>query len=75
MNGHVTITLKELKTGRVVSREIDITNIIDWDTMRPVPTLQSQEIKLNEWIKERGEDQHDSKLELIHWDIQEEVAS
>ena len=67
MNDQVHITLKELKTGRVVSRDIDISNLHCHMTGETMKSKSGQKGKIEEWIRTRGEDQHDSKLELLHW--------
>ena len=68
MNDQIKVIMQEVKTGRYVRRTIDISNIINFDTGYVVPP-QARREKIEEWIKERAEDQHESELELIDFYI------
>ncbi len=63
----VTLTMRDLLNGTIVTRTIDASNAIkstQWDK-RFDPNIQEE--NLNNWINERGNEQHDTLLELISW--------
>ena len=65
----VSVTMKEDNSGKQVTREIDISNLIDWDSGRVITDPDQQKEKLGEWISERAEAQHDCSLTLLSWYI------
>ncbi len=66
---NVHLTMTDDLTGNKVFRTIDISNLINWDTQMIVKTEGKQREMLEEWINERGNDQHDTFLTLNSWII------
>ena len=62
------LELKDLLNNTFVSRQIDLSNIF---TGHKPATKENQTDLLNRWIKERGNDQHETILELKSWEILE----
>lgn len=65
----VHLTLKEHAKNRIVERTIDISNLINWSTGYVATNPEVQRELLQEWIEDRGVDQHDSELSLISWSV------
>jgi len=63
----VYLEMTDKLTGKKVSRAIDISNIIDWNTQKPVETESKQMELLECWINERGNKQHNTLLKLDSW--------
>ena len=64
----VRITMQELENdNREATRDIDISNIMNWDTGRYYTDPDLQHGCLLSWIENRGVEQHDSALQLISW--------
>lgn len=64
----IKLTLKELNTGRIVVREIDGSNFIMEDGEIAM-TRAEQECEILFWMDARGEEQHNSKLDLIEYEV------
>lgn len=67
MNG-VTLNMIDLNTGKEVERKIDITNAMNngidcWE----LGDEASQRANLENWIVERGNEQHATVLILVSW--------
>lgn len=68
----ITVNMQDLWTGKTVTREIDI-SVIYVNGAECWEVAQSQEKReelINEWIKDRANDQHETELELIDFTIQ-----
>ena len=56
-----------------LQREIDVSNfyVIDYvnECLKFENRMPKQEIILNDWINERGNEQHDTILMLVNWEI------
>ena len=65
----VTLNMKDELNGTNVSRTIDGSNLINWSTQKMYQTESTQREMLEEWINERGNEQHDTLLSLIDWTI------
>ena len=68
----ITLTLKEIDhpDQRIRTREIDGSNFI-MENGQMATTQAEREAELLYWIEERGEQQHNSRLELISFTVQE----
>lgn len=74
----VTVIMRdELAEGLpTVERTIDITNLMVNDVNAPsgwerdiLGTEKQQREKINQWISERGNEQHETLLSLVSWEI------
>lgn len=72
----VKLTLKDLFTDKLITRSIDISNILVNDSSAPLNwecnilgNKEQQEARLNEWITDRGNEQHNTLLELVTWEL------
>ena len=67
----ITLNMTDLFTGKEIVRTIDISNIyIDNGTCWEVAKGEErQRGLLNNWIEDRGNEQHDTILELVSWTI------
>ena len=71
---NVTLTMFDELNETNVERTIDITNVMvnnpnaldGWEG-DIIGNKKQIEVKLNEWIKERGNQQHETILTLISW--------
>ena len=63
----IHLTMTDDLTGSKVLRSIDISNLINWNTQMVVKTEGKQREMLEEWINERGNEQHDTLLTLNSW--------
>jgi len=66
----VTLNMQDLYTGESISRTIDGSNAMTsgsecWELRGE----NSQRDSLERWISERGNEQHNTTLELIDWTI------
>lgn len=64
----VTLQMKDLLNDTTIERTIDITNAysngsVCWELRGRL----EQADNLNRWINERGNDQHETILELVSW--------
>ena len=64
----VTLQMKDLLNDTTIERTIDITNAysngsVCWE----LGSRLEQADNLNRWINERGNDQHETILELVSW--------
>ena len=64
----VSLTMKDELTGQIVSRTIDKTNAMKsgascWE----MGNEASQRKRLENWIAERGNKQHETLLQLVSW--------
>jgi hypothetical protein len=64
----VTLQMKDLLNDTTIERTIDITNAysngsVCWE----LRCRLEQADNLNRWINERGNDQHETILELVSW--------
>jgi hypothetical protein len=67
---NVTVTMNDLFTGKQVERTIDITNVmIAGSECQEIAPRHIQERLLNEWIEDRANEQHDTILELVSWEV------
>jgi len=68
----VTLQMKDLFTEASVERTIDISNISVYDGVCNRVLTNPEKIisNLNEWIQERGNEQHNTILELISYSIE-----
>ncbi len=67
----VTIQVKGAN-GREWTRELDISNLCyeDGNGNNRVATSRAvQEMMLNDWIKDRGNEQHATELTLVDWHV------
>ena len=64
----VELKMKDLLNGVVVTRTIDLSNIF---TGNKPATKENQIVLLNRWIEERGNNQHETLLELISFEVVE----
>jgi hypothetical protein len=66
----VTLTMKDELTGKVVTRIIDITNAMNSASVcYELGDEASQRRNLENWINERGNEQHETILSLVSWEI------
>jgi hypothetical protein len=66
----VTLTMKDELTGKVVTRIIDITNAMNsGSACYELGDEASQRRNLENWINERGNEQHETILSLVSWEI------
>jgi len=66
----IELTMVDELSGETVKRVIDITNaLVDNGTARVLGDRESQRRRLNNWIEERGNKQHDTILRLVDWSI------
>lgn len=68
--GTVTLTMKDLNKGKEIERTIDKTCAMSsgsecWE----LRGLNDQRKRLESWIAERGNEQHNTTLELVDWRI------
>ena len=68
MSGQIRITLKEERTGDTKIRDVDGGWFFDFNQNFIADKNIQREI-IEEWIDERGKDQHNSELELIAWEM------
>ena len=65
----IKLTLKEIDNNdRIVVREIDGSNLI-MECGNIAETAAEIEVELFYWMEERGEEQHDSRLELEAYEV------
>ena len=62
----VQLEMSDLLNGGTVTRQIDISNIF---TGSKPSTKENQTDLLNNWINQRGNQQHDTILELVSFSI------
>lgn len=72
----VILKMNDLFNEKQVEREIDISNLYVPNYNAPLNfehdilgTPEQQRKNLEQWIKERGNQQHDTLLELVSWEI------
>ena len=66
----VRMTLLDLVSGVKFNREIDATNAYEnRDICWELGDQQSQRERLEQWILDRGNEQHDTELELVGWEF------
>jgi hypothetical protein len=70
----VTLKMLDLLENKEIERTIDISNVMVNNSKAPLNfehdilgTKEQQRERLNNWIDERGNKQHDTILELISW--------
>ena len=66
----VTLTMIDIFTEETITRTIDATNAmssgsISWE----LGSEENQKVCLERWINERGNDQHETILNLISWEF------
>ena len=70
----ITVKMKDLLSNEnnIVERTICISNIMtscnDWNCNK-LSTEEKQKEQLNSWIESRANQQHETILELISWEI------
>lgn len=64
----IELKMKDLLNDTTVTRQIDLSNIF---TGHKPATKENQTDLLNRWISERGNNQHETILELKSWEILE----
>lgn len=67
---NVILTMEDMFTGETITRTICATaaytsGSFTWEKRDE----KSQRIQLERWIKERGNEQHDTELALISWEF------
>lgn len=62
----IELKMNDLLNDKIVTRQIDLSNIF---TGHKPATKENQTELLNRWINERGNDQHETILELDSWEI------
>ena len=67
MKTTVTLTMLDECTEQEVTRTIDITNAMD--TCSELKGIESQRKNLQNWINERGNEQHETILTLLSWEL------
>jgi hypothetical protein len=72
----VTIQMQDELNEKVIERTIDASNLLVNNDNAPlgfehsiIGNVQQQKASLNNWILERGNQQHDTILTLISWVI------
>ena len=72
----VTIQMQDELNNKLVERTIDGSNLLVNDDNAPlgfecsiIGNIKQQEQSLNNWIMERGNEQHDTILTLVSWTI------
>ena len=66
--GTVTLKMKDLLNESTVERTIDAINAFSGGSVCwELKDKESQAESLNRWISERGNDQHETLLELTSW--------
>jgi len=67
----INLALLEHRTGLTKYRDIDISNVLvhSGDTSVIAATMWHQESLIKDWIKERGEAQHESRLTLVSFHL------
>lgn len=67
---NVKLNMVDTKTGDEVIRNIDMTNACNSDANgHYIPSKEDQRKNLEQWIKERGNKQHETELKLISWEL------
>ncbi len=66
----VTLTMIDIFTEETITRTIDATNAmsngsISWE----LGNEENQKVCLERWINERGNDQHETILNLVSWEF------
>jgi hypothetical protein len=69
MYGTVTLFMKDLNNGDMITRDIDISNLTLGGNLIMLNAPNQHRRDIESWIKERGNAQHDTKLELIDYKI------
>jgi hypothetical protein len=67
---NVTLKMEDMYTGETITRTIHATNAytngsVCWEKRDE----KSQRTQLERWIKERGNEQHNTQLALISWEF------
>jgi hypothetical protein len=66
----VKLIMKDAWTNEEVIRDIDITNVMN---MRSdgffMGTKEEQRQNIENWIEDKGNDQHDTWLDLVSWEL------
>jgi hypothetical protein len=66
----VTLTMTDLLSNETVTRTIDISNAyVSRGSYSQLGNKEEQRIGLENWITERGNDQHEAILQLDSWKI------
>ena len=67
----IIVTMIDTKTNKIVERRIDISNFyVPYQECWKVTTDENEQREmLNDWIKDRANDQHDTILKLSDWKI------
>ena len=67
----VTLKMNDLYTGKTITREMDISVLFvnGLDCWEVAQGKEKQKELLENWISDRGNQQHDTELELIDWVI------
>jgi len=66
----VTLKMQDELNEVEVSRTIDISNImVAGSGVLVIGTEEQQRDQLNRWINERGNDQHNTILTLLSWEV------
>lgn len=66
----VTLTMIDIFTEETITRTIDATNAmnngsVSWE----LGNEENQKVCLERWINERGNDQHETILNLVSWEF------
>jgi len=69
MYGTVTLFMKDLNNGDMITRDIDISNLTLGGNLIMLNAPNQHRRDIESWIEERGNAQHDTKLELIDFKI------
>jgi hypothetical protein len=66
----VTVNMTDSLTGEKVQRVIDITNVmICKSSTLVIGSVEYQKKKINIWIKDRANQQHETILKLNSWEL------
>ena len=69
----IKLYLFDTTNKKHLHREIDVSNfyVIDYanECLKFENRMNEQEIILNDWINDRGNEQHDTILTLVNWEI------
>lgn len=69
MEKYIKLELKEIdNNNRIVEREIDGSNLI-MECGNMAQTIGEVECEILYWMEERGEEQHNSRLDLVSYSI------
>lgn len=68
---NVTVEMRDEITGEIVTRVIDSSILVvhDGETSHIATTFEKQKELLNQWIVDRANEQHETILSLVYWNM------